>query len=86
MQDDLDQKSEDSLTVRVIIPDQRSVTYPIEQSLTACKSILVSNSVVGSDNSVMLLAPVVSLGKDFAVPVGAGLRIVSEADPWCASR
>ncbi|WP_293675311.1 PKD domain-containing protein [Thiolapillus sp.] len=79
VQDDLNQKSEDSLTVRVIIPDQRTVAYSIEQSLTACKSILASNSVVGSDTGVMLLAPVVSLGKNFAVPVGAGLRVVSEA-------
>ncbi|WP_457667857.1 PKD domain-containing protein [Thiolapillus sp.] len=85
VRDDRDQVSDDSVRVRVVIPDQRTLGNTIDQSLSACESIVASNAVLGGNADVTLLAPVVGLAENFSVPAGAVLKIVSEADSWCTS-
>jgi hypothetical protein len=77
-------EAQDTVKVRVIIPDHRVVKSELRQSLSACQSIRMEVGV-GKGTQVMLRAPVLIFGVGFSVPSESILQTVSDADTWCAT-
>ncbi len=77
-------EAQDTVKVRVIIPDHRVVTSELRQSLSACQSIRMEVGM-GKGTQVMLRAPVLIFGVGFSVPSESILQTVSDADTWCAT-